>query len=197
MNIRKKSLPSDIKTRLGSNTYISPSKNNIKQRSRIQFSASNLYSDPKPSKTYFPPISMKEHETNYINSHSLKGNLCNQSLNQKKLRKINRLLNKMNYISFLANSDKSYITSHDMHDSQKSEYENKPIINNLRRKKKAWKISVERYNEKTLEKLANNDSSYFRDRSLNERQKFLLDSMKSTFLCSNYCRFQPLLNVFK
>ena len=197
MNIREESLPSDIKTRLRSNTYIPPRKNNIKQGSRIQFSAINLYTDPKPSRTYFPPISRNEHEINYSDFHSLRGNFCNQSLKQKKLRKINKLLNKMKYISFLANSDKSYITSNDMHNSPKSEYENKPIINNSRRKRKLWKVSVERYNEKTLEKLANNDSSYFRDRSLNERQKFLLGSMKSTFLCSNYCRFQPLLNVFK
>jgi len=62
------------------------------------------------------------------------------------------------------------------------------------------KISVTqdvKYTDEMLEKIINNDTSLYRDNKMTTRNELTLKSMKTTFLCSNYLRFQPLLNVFE
>ncbi len=53
------------------------------------------------------------------------------------------------------------------------------------------------YSNAMLERLANNEVSYYEERELSPKKSLILSSMRGTFLCSNYLRFQPLLNVFE
>ena len=112
----------------------------------------------------------------------------------KSRKKIRRLLSKMEIIY---NESKDEVHKPQLISKNKSMILQKglPAVKNPLTN---MKLSVAKTlsNDDVLEKVANNDSSYFRDNPLTLKQMFILGSMQTTFLCSNYCRFQPLLNVF-
>ena len=144
----------------------------------------------------FPRIDKTIVKSRYMNFETNMLSKSNCDLPQLKNRKkIHRLLSKIDVIYKNGNDNivpirknksvilKNHLTTNSLH--KKWESETKVNIN-------------KKYNdEEILEMIANNDSSYFRDKSLSMKKMFILGSMQSTFLCSNFCRFQPLLNVFE
>ncbi len=121
----------------------------------------------------------------------------------RRRRKLNRLLAKMEYIYFLTNSGVNERTFYykprprldttapitPSHSTSFTHTKRKPL--------KPLPPPHLQYTDETLEKLVNNDIAHYRNSSLSAKEELILSSMRSTFLCSNYLRFQPLLNIFE
>eukprot|EP00826_Nyctotherus_ovalis_P017975 TRINITY_DN15328_c0_g2_i14.p1 TRINITY_DN15328_c0_g2~~TRINITY_DN15328_c0_g2_i14.p1 ORF type:complete len:173 (-),score=18.73 TRINITY_DN15328_c0_g2_i14:513-1031(-) len=105
----------------------------------------------------------------------------------RRLRRIDRLLNTINNISLLYT--KPSPTSHRSNPMSVARTRNTTLAKKTRNK--------ELCDEEKMKKLVDNDSSYFIEDITSVKQNLILGSMRTTFLCSNYCRFQPLLNVFE
>eukprot|EP00826_Nyctotherus_ovalis_P055384 TRINITY_DN7348_c0_g1_i9.p1 TRINITY_DN7348_c0_g1~~TRINITY_DN7348_c0_g1_i9.p1 ORF type:complete len:199 (-),score=20.76 TRINITY_DN7348_c0_g1_i9:194-790(-) len=118
-------------------------------------------------------------------------------LQMRRMRKINRLFNTIRNISLLSN--KSNDSSYYINPVDVTESKRRRALKSLRANKaleNARKTTLA-HTKDNLKKLVNNDSSYLLDDAVSVKQKLVLGSMQTTFLCSKYCRFQPLLNVFK
>ena len=166
-------------------TRTSPKHRFINKKRTNNINLTNTFSFKKSFEILFPSIPKRKYTSSYQCIQ------CPQQANsvdgKKRRRKINRLLNKMEHICLISKTDDLNIES--------------PIINSKKTpitKTIDLGVSLNKgYNYEILKKMVNNDTSYYKDNSLNIKQNILLESMKTTFLCSNHCRFQPLLNVFK
>ena len=134
-------------------------------------------------------------------------NLNVTTRNFPKKRRINRIFRKMERISFLID--------HQDHQETKLSRDACKTRGNPLRSGSAWtgaetkldfggnlrktKLSLSKpdYSGKALEDLVNNEVSCYRNTDLTPKEAMILSSTRGTFLCSNYLRFQPLLNVFE
>ena len=144
----------------------------------------------------FPRIDKTIVKSRYMNfeTNMLSKSKCDLP-HLKNRKKIHKLLSRMDVIYKNYNNDILPIRK-----NKSVILKNHLSTNNLHKK---WESEIKvninkKYNdEEILEMIANNDSSYFRDKPLSMKKMLILGSMQSTFLCSNFCRFQPLLNVFE
>ena len=140
----------------------------------------------------FPSLPRKKLESNYkfFPEFTTKTFFVIKPQQVKKTKKINRLLNKIKLLSILSSKDgNGKDRSHEASVNQITRQEVKQGIRKL--------ANIEdEYDDSALKKLVDNDSTYFRDDKLSMKKTVMLESMKTTFLCSNHCRFQPLINIY-
>ena len=129
------------------------------------------------------------------------GMMSTQPRNLYRRRKLNRILTKMQRIS--TSVDEGYtekpVTAQSCRQNIIKAIPTMPKQRprQFRRpKKRMTEKTIVKYTDETLEKLVNNDWCDSADAQLSMKEELLLGSMKRTFLCSNYLRFQPLLNVY-
>ena len=132
--------------------------------------------------SYFPLIQSRNNCKN-IMACTQNQEVRIRKMRTKRLRKINRLLNLMRNMPS-SNRNKSFTNTSI----------NIKIISDTPNYIKDKELSKDK---KKLKKLIDNDSSYIIENIASVKQNLILGSMRTTFLCSNYCRFQPLLNIFE
>ena len=134
-------------------------------------------------------------------------NTCIMASKTRMKRKLDRLLRRMNKLT-LDPSENSHqrgksqnvgnyyehmnIRTHSNKDLNKTKFGRTIYRNKLAERSKHKPL----YSGEAIEKLINNDLSQYRDNKLTPKENLILASMRTTFLCSTFLRFQPVLNVF-